>query len=270
MAAAMKSPISEVPTEPRAATKPQRTRVLRTYGKRTSSSDSAQLPPKRRRTEKVSTAMLSNDETPTQLPYDTTAPPSPTLPPAQPARKGTIMNYFKVVPSSSSCTPHSPEPSSEPADPTSTPPSSPSISNLQPKKRRRLTTRIVSRAASVESKMDDVVGKNEKERGNEIDVDFTLSSNLSPASSEISSATLNLPVVKPKRQSDTKHERSMKKTSKVTTVQTTLSLSIEDKGFVECKECDMLYNPLHKEDAKYHAKRHAAILQAKSSISHNT
>ncbi|KAI1464882.1 uncharacterized protein F4812DRAFT_143560 [Daldinia caldariorum] len=270
MVATMKSPISEVQTESRAAAKPQRTRVLRTYSKRTLSSDSAQPTPKRGHIEKVNTAVLSNDEISTKLPCDTTIPPSPTLPPAQPARKGTIMNYFKVVPSSPSCTPHSPEPSSEPADPTCTPPSSPPVSNLQQKKRRRLTTRIVSRATSVESKMNYMVDEDEKERGNEVDVGSTLPSNPSPTLSEISSATLNLPVVKPKRQPDTKRERSMKKTSKVTTVQTTLSLSIEDKGFTECKECDMLYNPLHREDAKYHAKRHAAILKAKLSSSNNT
>ncbi|KAK6953634.1 hypothetical protein Daesc_005939 [Daldinia eschscholtzii] len=253
----MKPLISELQTES--------SRVLRTYGKRTSSSDSAQSTSKKRCIEKTDTAILSNDETPAESLCDTTIPPSPTLPPAQPIRKGTIMNYFKVVPSSSSCASHSPAPSSGPVDPTSTPPSSPPTSGLQRKQRRRLTTRIVSRATSVESKAEDLVEEDEKERVNEVDTVSMSPNNSSQAFSEISSAILNLPVIKPKRQPDTKRERNMKP-SKPTTIQTTLSLSIDDKGFTECKECDMLYNPLHKQDAKYHAKRHAAILKAKSTI----
>ncbi|OTB10495.1 hypothetical protein K445DRAFT_252470 [Daldinia sp. EC12] len=262
----MKPIISELQTESRVATKPQRTRVLRTYGKRASSSDSAQSASKKRCIDKTDTAILSNNDTPAESPCDASIPPSPTLPPAQPIRKGTIMNYFKVVPSSSSCASHSPAPSSGPVDPTSTPPSSPPASSLQSKTRRRLTTRIVSRATSVESKAEDMEEEDEKAKVNEVDTVSMSPNNSSQAFSEISSATLNLPVIKPKRQADNKRERNIKKPSKPTTIQTTLSLSIDDKGFTECKECDMLYNPLHKQDAKYHARRHAAILKAKSTI----
>ena len=47
------------------------------------------------------------------------------------------------------------------------------------------------------------------------------------------------------------------------TVQTTLSPSLSDSGFAECKDCNMLYNPYHEKDAKLHARRHAAMVKAK-------
>lgn len=59
--------------------------------------------------------------------------------------------------------------------------------------------------------------------------------------------------------------RSRKKTSAKakTTVQTTLSLTRET-GFKECKDCNIVYNPLHEKDAKFHARRHAAVLRKRS------
>ncbi|KAI1644048.1 uncharacterized protein F4817DRAFT_229769 [Daldinia loculata] len=269
MLTVMDSPTSEVQTESRAARKPQRTRVLRTYGKRNSTNEPLQPTSKRRCIENINTATISNDEA-IESPCNTSIPPSPILPPIQPIRKGTIMSYFKVVSSSSSsssCALNSSEPSSEPVDPINTPPSSPPMSTLPRKNRRRLTTRITSRAASEESNTEEATKEDgEKERTNGVDTRSILSTDSPQVLSEVSSAILNLPVTEQKDQSDTKkRERSMKKVSKPATVQTTLSLSIEDKGFIECNECNMLYNPLHKQDAKCHARRHAAMLKAKSS-----
>ena len=56
---------------------------------------------------------------------------------------------------------------------------------------------------------------------------------------------------------------STAKAKKAKTVQTTLSLAIgpSDSGSVrECKECSILYNPLHETDAKFHARYHASVV----------
>lgn len=46
------------------------------------------------------------------------------------------------------------------------------------------------------------------------------------------------------------------------TVQTTLALAIGgNAGMRECKVCDTVYNPLHPEDVKVHAKRHAGVVR---------
>lgn len=45
-------------------------------------------------------------------------------------------------------------------------------------------------------------------------------------------------------------------------VQTTLALAVGgNAGMRECKLCDTVYNPLHAEDVKVHAKRHAGVLK---------
>ncbi|KAI1653412.1 hypothetical protein F4813DRAFT_393727 [Daldinia decipiens] len=267
----MDSLTSEVQTESRAARKPQRTRVLRTYGKRISTNEPLQPTPKRRCIENINTATISNNEE-IESPCNTNIPSSPVLPTIRPMRKGTIMSYFKVVSSSSSsCALNSSNPSSEPVDPINTPPSSPPIRTLPRKNRRKLTTRITSRAASEESNTEGTTKKDgEEERNDGVDIGSMLSTDSPHTLSEVSSATLNLPATEQNIQPDTKkREWSIKKVSKPATVQTTLSLSIEDKGFIECNECNMLYNPLHKQDAKCHARRHAAMLKAKSSIYDN-
>ncbi|KAI0122783.1 hypothetical protein F4814DRAFT_220280 [Daldinia grandis] len=266
----MNLPTSEVQTESRAARKSQRTRVLRTYGKRTSTTEPPQPTPKRQRIENINTAIISNEEA-TELPCNASIPPSPILPPIQLARKGTIMSYFKVVSSLSGCALNSSEPSSEPVDPTNTPPSSPPVPALPRKNRRRLTTRLKSRATSEESNIEETTKNDgEKEITNGVDTGSMLSMISPYALSEVSSAIPNLPVTEQNIQSDMKKgERCMKKIPKPATVQTTLSLSIEDKGFIECNVCNMLYNPLHKQDAKCHARRHAAMLRAKSSTYDN-
>ncbi|KAF3067410.1 hypothetical protein GL218_08477 [Daldinia childiae] len=258
----MDSPTSKAQTES--------SRVLRTYGKRSSTNEPLQPTSKRRCIEIIDTATISNDKA-IESPCNTSIPLSPILPPIQPIRKGTIMSYFKVVSSSSSCALNSSEPSSEPVDPINTPPSSPPIRTLPRKNRRKLTTRIASRAASEESNTEETTRRGgEKEITNDVDIGSILSIDSPHTLSEVSSATLNLPATEQNIQPDTKkRERSMKKVFKPATVQTTLSLSIEDKGFIECNECNMLYNPLHKQDAKCHARRHAAMLKAKSSTYDN-
>lgn len=61
------------------------------------------------------------------------------------------------------------------------------------------------------------------------------------------------------------HHQQKRKKSKVApkqTVQTTLALAIGgNAGMRECKVCDTVYNPLHPEDVKVHAKRHAGVVR---------
>lgn len=52
-------------------------------------------------------------------------------------------------------------------------------------------------------------------------------------------------------------------------VQQTLSLSMSETGFTECRECSMLYNPLHEKDRRYHARQHAAIMKAREMKENN-
>ncbi|KAI1372111.1 hypothetical protein F4677DRAFT_274686 [Hypoxylon crocopeplum] len=242
-------------------------RPLRTYSKR-ASTDAGEPVSKKRRigdanlvpTSEVITAESTRDSRIRQA--------SPTLPPPPPVKKGTIMSYFKIVPSVSSSTLQSSEPPSEPPGPTSTPPSSPPLPDTKRRKRRRLTTRITPQSTSEDRKTEELAKTDGDCEGQDVVGDGTRpAEGDSGILSESSLSALN-------RKASSQRERSEAgkrgRSSKATTVQTTLSLTMEDKGFTECKECNMLYNPVHKDDAKCHAKRHAAMLKAKSKASrHN-
>ncbi|KAI0202916.1 hypothetical protein F4808DRAFT_61644 [Astrocystis sublimbata] len=56
-------------------------------------------------------------------------------------------------------------------------------------------------------------------------------------------------------------EKKKQKPAPQASVQTTLSLSMHEAHYTECRECGMLYNHLHETDVKYHARRHAAALK---------
>ncbi|KAI1139323.1 hypothetical protein F5Y05DRAFT_344887 [Hypoxylon sp. FL0543] len=235
---------------------------LRTYSKRIPSTDTAEPVSKRRRIEDINTATTLEDR-PTELPDQPNSPqPSPILPPSQPAKKGTITSYFKALPPSSDSTLCLSESNSTSVEPTSTPPSSPPNSDRQRKKRRRLTTRIVSRDMSEDPQSKDIEGVGEGEESDAIDGRPVVSGAPTKALETTNPNILNQPATRRKNRPDAgKRGRD----PKPATVQTTLSLSAAEKGFTECKECNMLYNPLHKQDAKCHARRHAAMLKEKSS-----
>ncbi|CAK7269035.1 hypothetical protein SEPCBS119000_003363 [Sporothrix epigloea] len=62
--------------------------------------------------------------------------------------------------------------------------------------------------------------------------------------------------------------KKRKKTSGTPPVQTTLSLAIaggDCASVKECKECNILYNPLHEKDAKFHARYHASVCRMQQS-----
>lgn len=156
------------------------------------------------------------------------------------------MSYFKVTsPSSGSTTPC--EVSSDILCPPSTPPSSPPPAR---KKRRRLTTKpSYQRTPDTEDDSErDVSGSATENEPSERSRTVVLS--------EAGAPKLN-------QQDKSKESRANKNTRKPkpATVQTTLVLSLNETGFVECQECNMLYNSLHEKDVKLHARRHAAVLR---------
>ncbi|KAI1459659.1 hypothetical protein F4805DRAFT_49324 [Annulohypoxylon moriforme] len=240
--------------------KHNRARPLRTYSKRTLPTDPTEPASKKRRFEEISTPPEPKGEAVGLSRQSKSTRPSPTLPPSQPKR-GSITSYFKVVQPMPSSSFTSPEPTSGPAEPISTPPSSPPMFSANRKKRRRLTTRISSRATS-EDLEGDTIGEDKK--SDDVGDGSMRSAGPADVLSDASSNTLNRSTAKQKKQFDARKHGRNREVPKSSPIQTTLSLSISEKGFTECKECNMLYNPLHKQDALCHARRHAAMLKAKS------
>ncbi|RYP78167.1 hypothetical protein DL769_003248 [Monosporascus sp. CRB-8-3] len=244
--------------------KPDRTRPLKTYSKKATSSGSTEPPLKRRRTEEVAqTTRPKGCESPS-LQQDNRCQPL-LLPPhaSRHPKKGTIMSYFKVVSPSSNHVTSSCEPSSCGVEPTSTPPSPPPLkTDSRPKKRRRLTTKIVAKDldATVDAEEENI-----ESPAPETDQSTTTRREDSGILADKSKDALNKASSQPEQRLEAgKRGKSKGPSSKSVTVQTTLSLSMSDKGFAECKECNMLYNPYHEKDAKFHARRHAAMLKSKS------
>ncbi|KAI0602510.1 hypothetical protein F4775DRAFT_245914 [Biscogniauxia sp. FL1348] len=235
-------------------------RPLRTYSKRTASTDSTEPVAKRQCTNEAHvTHQIS--KAPDKSNVDTAAsePTLPAVPPSAPPRKGTITAYFRKIdpPTSSSTLPS--EASSDNAEPTTTPPSSPPTLQSRKKKARRLTTRAVS-CDNLEREDEDGNTKESKEEQQQgiATKDGRSSREDKDVLTSLSAPTLN------RMETITRKRSEAGKRGKTTTVQTTLSLSLTDTGFVECKDCNMLYNPIHEKDAKDHARVHAALRKAKS------
>ncbi|KAK8140174.1 hypothetical protein PG984_000240 [Apiospora sp. TS-2023a] len=243
----------------RVASRPQ----LRTYSKRATPRDDSEPPAKKQKSRDIAkpTAVGVPKTTPGKPELSSSKtlkskqPELPVQRPADPSKKGTIMSYFKVTsPSSGTTTPC--EISSEAVDPPSTPPSSPPALSHDRKRRRRLTTKpsyqstpeLESERDASESAAEDVPKKGVK----------TL------ALSDVAAQKLNQKDQSEESRSETAKRgptKKIAKTKKTATVQTTIVLSLNETGFVECQECNMLYNSLHEKDVKLHARRHAAVLR---------
>lgn len=229
---------------------------LRTYSKRTNSNGSTEPPQKRIRVDNGDREIMRSAKpcSPPQLPA--TAPPKA----EKPLKKGSIMNYFKVTSPSSVTASLCEQSSDAAAPPSSTPPSSPPVAEINRKKPRRLTTRPVRPAQEDKSEGE---ADTESSKSDKTAVE---SGSRTVALRESTISALNLQTSSQDRRSDAGKRSGSKKQKtkpKQATVQTTLSLSMADKGFTECKECNMLYNPYHEKDVKYHAKRHAALVKGK-------
>jgi hypothetical protein len=180
-----------------------------------------------------------------------------TQPPAATIKKGSILNYFKPVVSSPS-TMISLEGTSESTSTTPTPPSSPPQTFTR-RKRRRLRIRALGLAPDDRldaSTDDETPGTTEDETGIESE-DATEAgrqrkrnrNNNEPGSDEPTSLARDLAKQRGKRKA-------------TPMVQTTLNISAQ-APISECKVCDTVWNPVIPKDARYHSRRHAAVLRAR-------
>ncbi|KAK4124447.1 hypothetical protein N657DRAFT_571804 [Parathielavia appendiculata] len=188
--------------------------------------------------------------------------------------RGSILAYFKPVPSNSDKA-QSEAFSSDPIEP---PPTSSTSPPLQPRKRRRLTTRPQLSGLCQQLKDDGRDGTDpEDDLGEKSRVNRPRSPlrdettapvitggsdcTMRPALSEVAANTVDCQegsqralmegMMKTKKQPGKRPARDM--------TQTTLSLSInKEPGFTICGVCDILYNPLNEKDKREHSRRHAA------------
>lgn len=265
--------------------RPERKHPLRTYSRRTQPETVPDAPTKRRKIEQ-------SESDAARLPAGSDPPRLPELPKPEPAKRGSILSFFKPLNSSSSAA--TPCTTSDPTDPVSTPPSSPPVL-AKARKRRRLTTRpgLETRDTSEGpgSAPDDPGGGEDNLSDRAVpaacgDARLSRSSltdqakdgivergpNLGPTKGE----QIALRETKPgslsaeealtytKDGSGTTKRRARWRANQAK-VQTTLSLSLKDEpGFRICNDCGMLYNPLNEKDRKDHARRHAASLRKRN------
>ncbi|KAI1271175.1 hypothetical protein F5Y07DRAFT_27219 [Xylaria sp. FL0933] len=248
-----------------------RRRPLRTYSKRTST-ESTEPSSKRRCLASPSTSSHSiRDKETSPVPEETNhitsaSASEPSLPPI---KKGTITAYFgKIVPQPSSATLSSvlpSDPPSERSEPTVTPPSSPPPLTTRKRKARRLKTRVVTQRKDEGEGSDggqdnrDGEGKTGRTQNTE-PPPHTQSPALSETTPNALNQKENVSMIRP---GGDKARGNKERKNKAASVQTTLSLSMNEAHYTECKECGMLYNHLHETDVKYHARRHAAMRRAK-------
>lgn len=236
---------------------------LRTYSKRTISRDNGEPAAKKQRTDGSPPKPFrpaASGPAADQQPESSKMNPQPAA--SQPStrpKKGSILNYFKVR-SPTSGTGSSCEHSSDPVLPPSTPPSSPP--RLQSsRKRRRLTTKPVR--ASCDLLADDSSATELQRSPNRVSApNHTTSPESSTNTPSTGKREQEIPPDLGKRGTVRKPK------SKQATVQTVISLSLNEKGFTECAECNTLYNPLHEKDVKLHARQHAAFLRKAKRFSH--
>ncbi|KAI1043924.1 hypothetical protein LB505_003368 [Fusarium chuoi] len=240
------------PSVPRSRVKP-----LRTYGKRSIRDDSPKEPNTKKR--RVSTEVTASE--PASRGTDTAplknvteevknAPESTTInnPTAEPVKKGSILNFFKPVPPSSTVTS---SPKSDNPQPESTPPSSPpQPPRMEPRKKPRLLRFRGTSTPLLDDDEDDDTGDDTQGEDAEAEDSRAKSTRAARESS------LN-------RESSTNDSKPGKRgKAKTPTVQTTLNLSSQ-AAFSECKVCNTVWNPLYPDDVKFHTKQHAAVLRAK-------
>ncbi|KAI8718312.1 Zf-C2H2-3 domain-containing protein [Fusarium sp. LHS14.1] len=235
-----------------------RAKPLRTYGKRgTTRENSPREPsPKKRRISTEATSLKKqntkeDDEESPSLPKitaaggkDSTKPTaSDSKSPKDVVKKGSILNFFKPVSSSSSTV--APSPKSDEPQPQSTPPSSPP----QPP---RIETRRKPRILRFGGPSLPTVNNEETESDAQDDeeAEGNRKEGKGPTRSPLKEQhTTNTTATKPKK-------------LKPQTVQTTLNISSQ-APFSECKVCNTVWNPLYPDDVKYHTKQHAAVLRAR-------
>ena len=230
----------------------ERKRPVRTYGKRSASSRDVELPSKK---QKLETADLTGSDPASSSPR---LPRLPELSQSEPLKRGSILTYFKPLPSSSSVPVVS---SSDTVEPTLTPPSSP-IPLPKARERRRLATQL-----AIDGGTSGVNGNetNQKENCRDEGHDDTQDPSLNACcdgTAPLGEANVNILGGEVLIRNAARKPRKQPAKEKV---QTTLSLAINPgPGFTICKECGVLYNPLNEKDRKEHKKQHAAYLRSKA------
>ncbi|KAL8404808.1 hypothetical protein RB594_009617 [Gaeumannomyces avenae] len=263
---------SNSPTIPEPEPALKRRRPLVTYGKRKPAPRETTPPLKKRRLETPTERNPSPiDEKSIIAATSPTPTPTPTSPP-----KTSILRYFKKVttsPTSAS------EQSSTVVSASQTPDSTPAASPLRiatpesrPRSRRRLTTRPFAGldAASLhdtERRTDHVpeTRRHATDPPSESSPQSIASDSnaLGDASTNTTKSACNC---SDRPCQHTRRARSKRAGHKppAATVQMTLSLSTRDASIKQCRECDMMYNPLHPSDVKHHARHHASVVKMKT------
>lgn len=215
-------------------------RPLRTYS-RVAGQDRSEEPLRKKRVIEPTLPEEDKENVPS-------SPKLPDLPPkiAAPAKKGSILSFFKPV-STSSSSPQSKLASditakSDEVAPSS-PPSSPPLPSVPEKRKRRLGAKAVVRSSSP---FDRIGGHSDGAREEVADE----RREAKPTGGDEVGTGLSQP------------RRSSKRQLPKATVQTTLALT-DDPAFTICNDCEMLYNPLNEKDKKEHTRRHAAALRRK-------
>ncbi|KAG5799027.1 hypothetical protein H9Q69_001968 [Fusarium xylarioides] len=241
---------SPAPSVPRSRVKP-----LRTYGKRSIRDDSPKEPNTKKR--RVSTEETASGPAPKgidtaplkKLTEEAKSTPEPTTtnnPTVEPVKKGSILNFFKPVPPSSTV---ASSPKSDEPQPESTPPSSPpQPPRIEPRKKPRLL-----RFRGTSTPLLDGDNTGDETQGEVTEAEDSGTKSTQPAARESSL----------QRETSTNDSKPGKRgKAKTPTVQTTLNLSTQ-AAFSECKVCNTVWNPLYPDDVKFHTKQHAAVLRAK-------
>ncbi|KAJ4093399.1 hypothetical protein NW756_005310 [Fusarium oxysporum] len=241
---------SPAPSVPRSRVKP-----LRTYGKRSIRDDSPKEPNTKKR--RVSTEVTASEpaskgtdtaplEKVTEEAKNTPESTTTNTPTTEPVKKGSILNFFKPVPPSSTVTS---SPKSDEPQPETTPPSSPP---QPPKIELRKKPRLLRFRGTSTPLLDDE-NTGDDTQGEDTEAEDSGTKSARPTARENSL----------QRESSTSDIKPGKRgKAKTPTVQTTLNLSSQ-AAFSECKVCNTVWNPLYPDDVRFHTKQHAAVLRAK-------
>ncbi|KAK3984242.1 hypothetical protein QBC44DRAFT_337320 [Cladorrhinum sp. PSN332] len=228
-----------------------RKRPLRTYGRQSTSSKPEHAVKKRKVQHGEDAAPRPSTEELPQIPKPIEVAPAP----KPQAKRGSILAYFKPRPAPlpSSGPPSIPDdiPSSDPVE---RPPSPPPSSSSPRRTRRRLTTK-----PSFPISTENDPGSEEEEDESTITV-----KHIDEPLGEVPINTTYTQPGKTEEKEKDKGKRSKSQTPGKELVQTVLNLTInKEPGFLICKDCGTLYNPLNGEDRKEHGRRHKAWMREK-------
>ncbi|KAI1169521.1 hypothetical protein F4777DRAFT_215524 [Nemania sp. FL0916] len=244
-----------------------RRRPLRTYSTRTACTAPAEPAAKRRCSGASSpTTIQPHDRSVTaQTPEQSTSNPIAQSSPLLSTKKGTITAYFGRRMPQPPTLPFS-DPLSDALSncrtPSTTPPSSPPSSSRK-RRARRLKTRVATQAREdSESSGDDQENQDAKDQTKLLH-GVNSTERVQPATSALSRAKSSVlhqaDDISTTITAGSRSQDEQRREHRPASIQTTLSLSMTNTQYVECKECGMVYNQLHKTDVRYHARRHASL-----------